>query len=128
MVGGLEGAHEGEHCGFLCRCTGVCGCLAVSGKSTDIADADSSGIMPFAVRSNPVYWSGLLDRAVDTDNVVVADTVEAALAVPAVDVGSRIVASFGGGGAMDDYLVDSAHKGETPPPPSKRGLDGCGCQ
>lgn len=109
MVGRLERVHEGKHCGFLRRCARIFGCLVVSGKSTDIADADSSGIMPFAVRPNPVYRSPLLHRAVETDDIVVADAVEAALAVPAVDVGSRAVASLGCGGAVDDDTVNLAH-------------------
>ena len=109
MVGRLERVHKGKHCGFLRLCPCVFGRLAVCGKTTDIAHTDTGGIMPFAVGANLTYLSPLLHRAIETDDIVVADAVETALAMPAVDVGCRIVTPSGCGGAVDDYLVDSAH-------------------
>ena len=49
-----------------------------------------------------VVGAALLDGAVQADDVVVADAVEAALAVPAVDVGHAHVLPGIGGRAVDD--------------------------
>ena len=47
--------------------------------------------------------------AVAVDDVVVADAVETALAVPLVDGAHRVVAPLDGGGAVDDDEIDFAH-------------------
>lgn len=95
MVGRLERTHEGKHCGFLRLCPCVFGCLAVCGKTADIAHTDTGGIMPFAVGANLTYRSPLLHRAIETDDIVVADA--AVVFVPTVDVGCRVIASLGRG-------------------------------
>ena len=51
-----------------------------------------------------------MDAAVKVDDVVIADGGEAALAVPAVDVGDGERLAFRGGGTMDDDVSDFSHK------------------
>ena len=70
--------------------------------ATDVADAHGAMVPPEGMCTVAVVGAALLDGAVQADDVVVADAVEAAFAVPAVDVGHAHVLPGIGRRAVDD--------------------------
>lgn len=84
--------------------------FAVSGQTADIAHAYAVAVVPRAVCAYLVLGATTLDSAVEVDDIVVADTTEATLLVPTVDVGGVVVRSLTSGGAVDDDFGNGFHK------------------
>ena len=81
----------------------------VAVEASDIANTDGMGIMLCAMGTAAPQRTTFADSAVEQNEIVVAYAEEAALAVPAVDVGHGMPASFGRGRAMHDDFGDSSH-------------------
>lgn len=93
---------------FLCVGAGVFG-FAVSGQPADVAHAYAVAVVSRAVCACLVLGATTLDSAVEVDDIVVADPLEATPAVPTVDVGGVVVRSLTSGGAVDDDFGDGVH-------------------
>ena len=94
--------------GFLCCCPSVLG-LAVGRQTTDIADAETDRIVTFAVCANLALRSGCVYAAVTIYHEVIADAVEASLAMPAINIFNAEVLALCGGTAMNDDLCYFSH-------------------
>lgn len=101
----VDEGHQGR---FLKECARVAG-AALLVQSPFVADADGVGVVPLAVRPNAVQRTARPDGAIHGDVEVVADAVEAPLAVPTVDVLHRYALPRQGGGAVDDEEADRTH-------------------
>jgi hypothetical protein len=100
---------ERGECGDLRGGAGVLRNLRLAlGETADVADAERARVVPLDVGSWLVVGTALLDRAIELDDVVVADLLEAALAVPAVDVGCVKVLALAGGRTVNDNEVDAS--------------------
>ena len=78
-------------------------------KPPNVAYAYGMGVVAGAVGSNHFQRTALLDGAVKTDHIVVANHHEAPLLVPAVDIGNGEVPAFRGGGTVDYDFSDCSH-------------------
>ena len=94
--------------GFLCCRPSVLG-LAVGRQTADIADADADSIVTFAVCANLALRPACVYAAVTIYHEVIADAVEASLAMPAVDVLDGEVLALCGGTAMNDDFPYLTH-------------------
>lgn len=65
--------------------------------------------MALAVCADPVYRAPLLEGAVQTDNIMVADGLESHKTVIFGDLGCGSVDSGHSGGTVDDDFVDVSH-------------------
>ena len=97
----LQLFYERTKRGFLCCRPSVLG-LAVGRQTADIADADTDRIVTFAVCANLALRPACVYAAVTIYHEVIADAVEASLAMPAVDVLDGEVLALCGGTAMND--------------------------
>lgn len=97
---------------LLFWCASVLGRLVVGGESTDVADADAVGVVSLAVCADQLYRATFVYRAVEVDDVVIANLGEATLTMPAVDVSDGEGLALRSGGAMDDDSVNLSHKGK----------------
>lgn len=73
---------ELDECRTLCRCASIFGRLAVDGAAADVADADRMGIVTHTMRPGTLYRSAFVYRPIEVNHVVIADAVEAPLAMP----------------------------------------------
>lgn len=94
-----EGGEELSEGGFLCWGTCVLRlAVVVSGKPSDVADADGVGVVSLGVRSWRGDGTASLDGSVEVDDEVIADVSPSVVAyVPLADVGSAEVLALGGG-------------------------------
>ena len=104
----LQLFYESTERGFLSCRPSVLG-LAVGRQTADIADADADRIVTFAVCANLALRSACVYAAVTIYHEVIADAVEASLAMPAVDVLDGEVLTLCGGTAMNDDLCNFSH-------------------
>lgn len=109
-----ELAKKCHQCGLLLFRARVLRVFAVSGQTTDIADAYGMGVVPMAVRSHLCERSAMMHRTVAVDDEVISDGGKASLPVPTVDIYCGKVLAFRRGRAMDDEEINLAH----PSPPS----------
>ena len=104
----LQLFYECTERGFLCCRPSVLG-LAVGRQTADIADADADSIVTFAVCANLALRSACVYAAVTIYHEVIADAVEASLAMPTVDVLDGEVLALCGGTAMNDDFCYFSH-------------------
>lgn len=97
----------------LLGCAGVLR-FAVRGKSADIADADTDGVLTCAVSSNLVLCTTDMDGAITIDDEVVTYLAESSGTMPTVDVGYCVVLTFLGGTTVDDDLGYLSHRLKVP--------------
>ena len=88
----------------MLRCAGISRFNGVSIQPANVAYANGVGVVPQTVSTNVINRAAGMDGAVQIDYVVVAYGVEAAGAVPAVQVLDGEVAAGGCGTAVDYYL------------------------
>ena len=93
---------------LLSRSAGV-GRLHGGVASTHIAYSYGVGVVAAAVSAGKVERSAGVNVAFEVDEIMVANAVESAGAMPAVDVGYGNFASGGCGGAVDDDFCDLTH-------------------
>ena len=93
---------------FLCCRPSVLG-LAIGRQTAHITDADADSIVTFAVCANLALRSACVYAAVTIYHEVIADAVEASLAMPAVDVLDGEVLALCSGTAMNDDLCNFSH-------------------
>ena len=82
--------------------------------TTDVADADAVGVVPFAMASDGLYVLAHLDGAVKVDDVVIAAVRstrqrEASLLVPSLNVIQLEITPLLRRGAMQDDFLDFSH-------------------
>ena len=94
--------------GFLCCRPSVLG-LAVGRQTADIADADADSIVTFAVCANLALRSACVYAAITIYHEVIADAVEASLAMPAINIFNAEVLALCSGTAMNDDLCNFSH-------------------
>lgn len=94
---------------FLCIGTGVLRGLTVCRTATDIANTDTAGIVPGAVRAYGVNISACVYASVPVDYEVVAYAVKAALAVPLVYLLHCKIFAFWRGRAVQNNFVNWSH-------------------
>lgn len=87
----------------------VFGGLAVGSTTANIAHAYGVGVLPGAMRPGFRQAASGVDASVAVDHKVVAYAVEAAGAVPLVDLCHGVVLTLGGRSAVQDYLVYLSH-------------------
>lgn len=102
------GHQSAEGCALLWS-SGIFGRLAVSRKTSDVADAYAMGIVPLTMCSGLGDGASCVYCAVAVNDVVIADALPASFAVPAVYVSHGEVLAFGCGGAVDDDFSDFSH-------------------
>ena len=73
---------ELDECRTLCRCASIFGRLAVDGAAADVADADGMGIVTHTMCPSAVDVTSFVYRPIEVNHVVIADAVEAPLAMP----------------------------------------------
>ena len=104
----LQLFYEYTERGFLCCRPSVLG-LAVGRQTADIADADTDSIVTFAVCANLALRPACVYAAVTIYHEVIADAIEASLAMPAVDVLDGEVLALCGGTAMNNDFCNFSH-------------------
>ena len=87
---------------FTLRFRSCVGRPTVLVQSANVADTDRPMIPSRAMRSVEGNIPSRFNRAVETDDEVITDRTEAALTMPAVDVGSGKILSRTCGGTVDD--------------------------
>ncbi len=87
----------------------VSGGLAVGSTTANIAHAYGVGVLPGAMRPGFRQAAPGVDASVTVDHKVVAYAVEAAGAVPLVDLCHGVVLTLGGRSAVQDYFVYLSH-------------------
>ena len=105
----FEFTKEREERLALLSCACVLGCLAVSGQSADVADTDGRCVVALAVGANLLDGSARVKGAVEVDDVVVADGVEATLTMPAVYIGNCEGLALCRCRTMDYYCINCTH-------------------
>ena len=94
--------------GFLCCRPSVLG-LAVGRQTADIADADAVSVVPFAMCANLALRPACVYAAVTIYHKVIADAVEASLAMPAINIFNGEVLALCSGTAMNDDFCNFSH-------------------
>lgn len=104
----LQGCDQVVQALFLLRCAGVAG-MTLGVEAAHVADAYAVGVVSLAVRALVLELTTFLHMSVQTDDVVVADALEASLLVPAVNLLGTDVHARRRGGAVDDDFIDGSH-------------------
>ena len=105
----LKLLHELAKCQLLLWRACVLGRFSVLGHTTDVADANTVGIMPQAMGASYVLGTSLVDAAVTIDDIVITDVGKLACQVPTTKVVHREVLAFGSCRAMNDNFSDASH-------------------
>ena len=106
----LKLLHELAKCLLLLWRACVLGRFSVLGHTTNIADANTVGIMPQAMRPSDILGTSLVDAAVTIDDIVITDVGKLACQVPTTNIVHREVLAFGSGRAMNDNFSDFTHE------------------
>ena len=104
----LKLLHELAKCLLLLWCACVLGRFPVLGHTTNIADANTIGIMSQAMGASDVLGTSLVDAAVTIDDIVIAYVGKLACKMPTTNVVHREVLAFGSGRAMNDDFSDAS--------------------
>ena len=104
----LKLLHELAKCLLLLWRACVLGRFSVLGHTTDIADANTVGIMPQAMGASDVLGTSLVDTAVTIDDIVITYVSKMACQVPTTNVVHREIFAFGSGRAMNDNFLTSS--------------------
>ena len=83
--------------------------FAGGGTATDIANANRIGVMPYAMSTDFLNCTSLMDAAVEINHEVIAYAPEATLPVPGIDVVDREGFAFRCRGTMNDNFANVAH-------------------
>ena len=105
----LKLLHELAKCLLLLWRACVLWRFSVLGHTTNIADANTIGIMSQAMGASYVFGTSLVDAAVPIDDIVITYVGKMAGQVPTTNVLHREVLAFGGGRAMNDNFSDVSH-------------------
>lgn len=85
------------------------GRTAIGIEAADIGYANRTGIVAPGMGADLTDWTAGMDRAIEPDNIMISDTIEAAAAVPGVDISDRDVPAGGSCGAMHHDKVNLSH-------------------
>ena len=109
----LQEVHQLQHSVNLERCHRVFG-LAPEVESTDVADADAVGVVPFAMASDGLYVLAHLDGAVKVYHIMIAAVRstrqrEASLLVPSLNVIQFEITPLLRRGTMNNDFCNLSH-------------------
>ena len=105
----LKLLHELAKCLLLLWRACVLGRFPVLGHTTDVADANTVGIMPQAMGASYILGTPLVDAAVPIDDIVITYVSKMACQVPTTNVVHREIFAFGSCRAMNDNFSDASH-------------------
>ncbi len=78
-------------------------------QSADVADPDAVSVVVQTMSPYGCLRPSTFDGAVESDHIVITATFESPIAMPAVDVGYRVVDTLRCGRTMQDDKTDGAH-------------------
>lgn len=94
----------------LCGGSRVFRGFAISSAAADVANTDTVGVLPFAMRTLLGKVAPLVYAAITIDHEVVADGAPSSGLMPSRDVSHGDVLALGSCGAMDDDFVYCSHR------------------
>ena len=94
----------------LLRLVECVGGTATTVEPTHIADADAVLVVTIGMGTHYFDRPPDVDGAVEVDDIVIANVVEATLQVPLAYLFDGMMSVLAGGGAVDDDVVNLSHK------------------